>query len=67
MKAKKKNLLIVAANFYGKSPKPTGPSLASMGYYSGPMRNKRGDLVTDDGKVIERAKTPPANSTVRME
>ncbi|HVK02431.1 MAG TPA: hypothetical protein VM490_03095 [Armatimonadaceae bacterium] len=28
---------------------------SSDGYYTGPMRNKRGDLVTEDGRILERA------------
>jgi|GEM_PF-2715065 hypothetical protein len=31
----------------------TAPS--TSGYYTGPMLNKRGDLVTEDGRIIQRA------------
>ena len=36
---------------FGSQP----PQVKDDGYYNGPMRNKRGDLVTGDGKVLEKA------------
>jgi hypothetical protein len=78
VKTSKKNALIVAGALalvvvalilstrLGKPVSVEEATLKKMGYYSGPMRNRSGDLVDGaSGKVLEKAKTPVRSNMPR--